>query len=284
MQAKKKSTESYLEPDLKYSLYEAAVQDPIQQAEVFEKIYREKHGEQPHILREDFCGSFLISSEWVKRNSKNRAIALDLDPAPLDYGKRTHLASLSPSQQKRLSVYEQDVLEATNLQADVIGVCNFSFFIFHERQTLIKYFEQARKSLLEGGALVLEMAGGPSFIDAPFEEDRDVEYEDGEQEGEPWFTYRWTHRSFEPLTHNGIYTIGFTLETGEKYPDAFVYDWRVWTLPEVQECAREAGFSDIRVYWEMVEGEDDDEESTYEWITEAGSEYETWIAYVAAFV
>ncbi|MCB0332226.1 MAG: class I SAM-dependent methyltransferase [Bdellovibrionales bacterium] len=281
---KQKAKASQLEPTLRYALYEAAVQDPFQQAHLFEKVYREKHGELPHALREDFCGTFLISSEWVKRSPKNTAVALDLDPEPLAYGKRTHYAKLNPSQRKRLRVFEQNVLEGNSFKADVIAACNFSFFTFKERATLIEYFRQAKKSLHPGGALVLEMAGGSGFIDTPFHEDREVQYVRGKHKGDPWFTYRWAHRSYEPLTHHGLYTIGFTMETGEKYPDAFVYDWRVWTLPEVQECAQEAGFTDIRVYWECEDEDDGDGESTYELITEAGNEYETWIAYVAAFV
>jgi len=36
---------------------------------------------------------------------------------------------------------------------------------------------------------------------------------------------------------------------------AFTYDWRLWTLPELQELMQEAGFHDVSVY---LEGWDDD--------------------------
>jgi hypothetical protein len=35
---------------------------------------------------------------------------------------------------------------------------------------------------------------------------------------------------------------------------AFRYDWRMWTLPEIQELMGEAGFRDVEVH---VEGWDD---------------------------
>jgi hypothetical protein len=31
---------------------------------------------------------------------------------------------------------------------------------------------------------------------------------------------------------------------------AFTYDWRLWTPAELSEGMREAGFKDVRVYWE----------------------------------
>ena len=41
---------------------------------------------------------------------------------------------------------------------------------------------------------------------------------------------------------------------GSKLKDAFIYKWRLWSIPEVRELLAEAGFSRSEVYWE---GEDD---------------------------
>ena len=32
--------------------------------------------------------------------------------------------------------------------------------------------------------------------------------------------------------------------------DAFVYDWRLYSIPEVRDALLEAGFSDVSVFWE----------------------------------
>ena len=79
----------------KYALYEAAVQTPEQHSEMFALIHADITGRRAHILREDFCGTFMICCEWVKRNPKNQAIGIDLDSVPLDYGRTHHLKRLT---------------------------------------------------------------------------------------------------------------------------------------------------------------------------------------------
>ena len=62
---------------------------------------------------------------------------------------------------------------------------------------------------------------------------------------------------------------------------AFSYEWRLWTLPEVQEILREAGFEDVVVYWEGTDEEND--EGNGEWaIATVGEACPGWIAYIVA--
>ena len=51
--------------------------------------------------------------------------------------------------------------------------------------------------------------------------------------------------------------IHFKFPDGTKLKKAFKYHWRHYTLPELQDCLLDAGFSDVTVYWE---GEDEDGE------------------------
>ena len=53
--------------------------------------------------------------------------------------------------------------------------------------------------------------------------------------------------------------IHFRFPDGSIMRNAFEYDWRLWTLPEVRELLAEAGFEDIQTYWEGTDP--DDEES-----------------------
>ena len=67
---------------------------------------------------------------------------------------------------------------------------------------------------------------------------------------------------------------------GSKMKNAFTYEWRFWTIPEVREMLEEAGFSNSYVYFDL---EDDDGEDTGEWYrTEEYPSHESWIAYIVA--
>jgi hypothetical protein len=68
--------------------------------------------------------------------------------------------------------------------------------------------------------------------------------------------------------------------------NAFHYEWRLWTLPELRELLLEAGFSKVRVFWEeFEEGDDDDEylESTGKYTeVEEVENQESWVSYIIA--
>jgi hypothetical protein len=60
--------------------------------------------------------------------------------------------------------------------------------------------------------------------------------------------------------------------------DAFTYDWRIWSIPEVRDALMEVGFQDVRVYWE--EEEESDSELSYSRRDVGDAEYDTYIVYV----
>ena len=49
--------------------------------------FKTLRGRQAISLREDFCGTANTSCEWVRRRSKNIAVAIDLDQEVLDWGR-----------------------------------------------------------------------------------------------------------------------------------------------------------------------------------------------------
>ena len=184
---------------------------------------------------------------------------------------KTHIAALNDEQKKRVRVVRKNVMSVTK-PVDVIGACNFSFNIFRERSQLVKYFSQARKSLVKGGALILEAAGGPGMIEET-EEKRMV------GRGKDKFRYIWDQDSFDPITRRALYYIHFEFPNGKKLKKAFVYDWRMWTIPELRDVMSDAGFSKSVVYWEKQnrKGEWIDK---YELREEAENDY-AWITYIA---
>lgn len=255
----------------KYTFYERAVQTPEAHIEQFVGIYREINGKYARTLREDFCGTFRLSCEWVKRNRGNHAISLDLDPEPLNHGKRHHRAELNASQKSRLTVLRQNVVSVTTPRADVIIACNFSFFVFKERRLLVEYFRATRRSLEKNGIIILEMAGGPGMIE-PIKEKIPI-YERRKK----LYTYYWHQKSFDPVTHDAEYAIHFQLASGAMKKDVFTYDWRLWTIPEVRDALLEAGYDRVVVYWETSHRG----RGTGEYVqTKQGDNAYAWITYV----
>ncbi len=236
----------------KYPLYENAVQTPDLHAESFDEIFEEIHGKKATVLREDFCGTYRICMEWVKLNTNKTAYGLDLDPEPLSYGKRVHLKELSPEQKKRVKAYRKNVLTVTTPKADVCIACNFSFFIFKKHDELVTYFKRVYQSLKPDSVFFLEMAGGAGMYEKTKERRR---YQRNKKH---WYTYIWDQKSFDPITHNGSYAIHFKMPNGNLWEDAFTYDWRMWTIPEIRDALLLAGFDDTYIYWDESDNEDPD--------------------------
>jgi hypothetical protein len=151
---------------------------------------------------------------------------------------------------------------------DIVLAMNFSYWIFKDRQTMVRYFRHVYEYLAEDGIFFLDSFGGPEAIQ---EMEEDTEY-DG-------FTYVWDQHRFNPITGEGLFYIHFKFDDGSKIKKAFVYDWRVWTLPELTEMLNEAGFS-ASVYWE---GTDKDGEGDGVFTrSDVGEADDSWIAYIVA--
>jgi hypothetical protein len=257
----------------KYFYYENAVQTPDVHCDILMNIYRENFGRYARHLREDFCGTFAISTEWVKRNKRNTALGLDLDPEPLEYGKKKHFKPLKEDQKKRLRVKQRNVLTPPAYKADIVIACNFSFFIFKDRKTLIQYFKACLKSMAPEGALVLETFGGAGAIETV----RERKFISLGKKTR--YTYFWDQQSFNPITHDAQYAIHFTLPDGTRMRNAFTYDWRMWSIPELRDALKEAGFQETCVYWETEhKGEPTGEYAK----SEIGDNAYSWIAQVVA--
>ena len=122
---------------------------------------------------------------------------------------------------------------------DIVLAMNFSYWILHTRTGMRRYFEKVRDALVEDGVFFLDAYGG---YDA-FREMRETTGNDG-------FTYVWDQARYDPITGRQRCHIHFRFPDGSRIKDAFVYEWRLWTLPEIREILEEAGFRDVTVYWQ----------------------------------
>ncbi len=259
----------------KYVCYQKSVQEPEHEVEFFEQAYRDAFGKRkPRHLREDFCGTFAVCCEWVKGSPKRTALAVDLDPEPLAWGKANNLAELSEAQQKRVRVAKRDVRKRSRskTKADVLAAQNFSFWLFKTRADVVSYFRTARAHLSDRGLMVMDMMGGGDCYIEGHKDKRTI------QKGKRGYKYIWHQESFNPVTHDARFTISFRFKDGSRLDDVFVYEWRFWTVAEVREMLAEAGFGESHVYWEVL---DENEQETGEWerVDRAPSD-PSWVCYV----
>lgn len=92
------------------------------------------------------------------------------------------------------------------------------------------------------------------------------------------FQYVWDQDTFDPITHEVTNHIHFEFRDGTKLEKAFTYEWRYWTLPEIQELLREAGFRDVTVYWDRASDDDDENYRP----TRRAENQPGWLAYIVA--
>jgi hypothetical protein len=251
-------------------LYVESVQNPEYEAKNVARFYKTLRGKQPLSMKEDFCASFLFCCEWVKGNKERTAIGVDFEPKILKYGRKHHLPELTDSQQKRITLINDDVLNVTKPKVDLVCAFNFSYFIFKTRESLRAYFKAAHKSLKSDGVFMLDAFGGSeSYL---------VQEERRKCAG---FTYVWEHADYNPINGDILCKIHFEFKDGTKLRNAFKYDWRLWTLPEIKELLLEAGFKSTDIYWEGTDSETGEGNGVYRKTTK-GEACNSWVAYIVA--
>lgn len=224
----------------KHVLYQLSVQAPEREARFLSRYYEKLTGGRLALLREDFCGTALLSCWFVKIHGQNRAVGVDLHRPTLSWGRRHNVATLlDEGQRQRLELVCGDVLDVRR-RAQAIAALNFSYSVFKTREVMLRYLRNCFQSLEPGGVLFLDDWGGPDVIK---EEHTDRTRHKG-------FDYLWEQRSWDPIHHRIVCAIHFAFRDGTRMKDAFVYDWRLWTLPELRELMVEAGFTDVHVLWE----------------------------------
>lgn len=253
----------------RHDLYEKSVQNTALDYKFVSKTFRKIRGHKPVSLREDFCGTARMCCEWVNRCNLNTAIGVDLDAAVLKWGRKNNLKALNSSQRLRIRLLEDDVLTVKSEPVDVIMAMNFSFQLFKQRDTLGRYFKSVRDCLINDGIFFLDAYGGYESFQVQKEKTRYKK-----------FTYVWDQASYNPINGDMVCHIHYHFPDGSKMKKAFSYDWRLWTLPEIQELLYEAGFTRVTVYWEGTDKhEQGDGKFTAATVADADA---AWVCYMTA--
>lgn len=264
-------------PVNKYWLYEHCVQSPTDLVPLLEQV----HGNAPKVLGEDFCGTAALAHAWAASDPGRRAVGVDLDGGALGY-RAPH---------ERVLLHQMDVRDATD-PSDVLFVGNFSIGYLHTRADLLCYLRAARARLDAagpGGVFVCDTYGGESS------------FRPGAVHRDHWITgeaapaglrgarvrYTWEQRSADPITARVVDVLHFRVIDVDgviidEIDDAFVYDWRLWSVPELGDAMRDAGFGGVEVY-DKVPGAIDAEGGAHALPIADGSELdESFIVLVAA--
>jgi hypothetical protein len=221
----------------RFSLYELCAQAPARDVNVLRAI----HGGSPRVLGEDFCGTAALSHAWSELDPRNRAVAVDHDAATL---ARAH-------RHRRVGLIRADVM-AVREPVDLIAVLNYSIAEIHDRARLVKYLAHARDRLSrrKESAFVCDIYGGTdAFLTGTLKQR--FAGPAGER-----IDYSWEQRTADPFTGRVVDAMHFELRPparAKKQPrtvlrDAFVYDWRLWSVPELRDAMREAGFSRTEIF------------------------------------
>lgn len=253
----------------KYEYYRKSVQSAESDVEFYRDTYLELRGKLPTLFREDFCGTYGLSCEWVKLNKNFKSIGLDLDPEPLAYGKAEYQSKLKAEQSARVQVYLKDVLAKDLPHADIILAANFSYFVFKTRARMKEYFAAVKSSLNKNGLFMLDCFGGTLCHDANEESTRLKD-----------FTYYWDQESFDPVTNRAHFHIHFKPHGKKKIERVFSYDWRMWSIPELKDILEEVGYKKVHIYWEGTK-RDGTGNGVFK-RTPVGESCLSWIAYIVA--
>ncbi len=255
----------------KYELYQLSVQDAEFEVEMLDRVFRKLRGRAPLSLREDFCGTCLVASAWAASNPDRTSVGVDLDPEPLAWGRKHNIEPLGDAA-SRVTQLQENVLKLCSGDFDIAVGFNFSYWIFTKRALMLEYFQAVKQSLGPEGMFFLDAYGG-------WEAQQEMEEERKVAAG---FTYVWHQHSFNPIDNSAVNHIHFRFKDGSSLKRAFTYEWRMWQLIEIRELLEEAGFQNVRVYWE---DENEEGEGTGHYRPRSKARNDPgWLAYIVAAV
>lgn len=222
------------------NLYRLAVQHPLAEVAFIEHAWQQTHGDvsEPLLLREDFSGTCAVAAAWVASDLDRQAMAIEIDPQTAQWAADTF-------DDPDLHIVVDDVVNIDGPMVDVTVSLNFSTLIYHDRNALLGYLNNARQSLNPGGLLIMELFGGPSTR-SPSVQKRRIEPDEG---GFEPFEYTWQQGAASGPDDRIACSIHFDLGGGNLLADAFVYDWRLWRPGQLIEAAIEAGFAQASLWW-----------------------------------
>ena len=240
-----------------------------------QRAFKHYYKQSPVLLREDFAGTCAIASAWVATSPDHQAMAIESHGPTVRWAQRTANKEWLDAAED-LHIVHAEVMDIVSPKVDITCALNFSTFIYHDRASLRTYFKHAKRGLKRNGLLILDAYGGPGAMRIGTQS-RQVPAD--EIVSLPGFTYCWEQRSLDPITHRTECRIHFILPDGHRIDSAFIYRWRLWTLPELAELMLEAGFMKADVWCDRYDTKAQTSDGVYRKMRHMPAR-EDWVAYV----
>lgn len=265
----------------KFDLYQQSVQSPRGDISYLQKFFlMYVGGRRPLHLQEDFCGTALLSSEWLRSDSRRTAVGLDLDLEALNWCLENNICKIGCDGYSRISLFHGNVLHPrkahmVNHKAQDLNCQK----VYMETPQLYRVADASveASSAMEKASLpprdiicafnysccclqrrvdlvryfkhaldALSKKGGIFVMD--LYGGTSSEHKLRLQRKFSNFTYVWEQAEFDIISRRTRISLHF--QRGKKwiFRHAFSYDWRLWSLPEIRECMEEAGFESIH-FW-----------------------------------
>src|SRR5690625_6076722 len=104
----------------RHDLYQRSVQAPEFEVEFFDRTFRKLRKRRALSMREDFCGTALVSTTWVESRKDRTATGVDIDPEGVQWGSDNDMAHLvEPGE--RLTLEQRDVSQVTRRKYGLIN-------------------------------------------------------------------------------------------------------------------------------------------------------------------
>lgn len=255
-------------------LYELCVTEPTRLIRFLDAA----HGRKPKVLREDFSGSGALARAWAASHRSRSSIAVDIDPGVLTLAAAQLRVTPEVADAKR-----------SRTRADIIAATNFPIGYQHTRAALLQYLKNAKKALKPGGIFVCDLYGGRDA----FSPGKIIQMLRAPMVA-PWngelVEYTFEQRAADPISGLVLDTLHFRAwkkSNKSKKPDlelrdAFVYHWRLWSLPELTDALKEAGFRAVEVHDRLGDAVDSSGKLYLNPNKKDNLLDENWVVYVAA--
>ncbi|KAL6840087.1 hypothetical protein ACP4OV_029897 [Aristida adscensionis] len=272
----------------KFHLYQLSVQSPKGDISYLQKFFlMYVGGRVPLHLQEDFCGTALLSTEWIRTDARRTAIGLDLDLESLEWCLENNLSKIGVDgsrmllfhgnvlQPKEALLVEQkfsDVLQGLHVdnengfsgnngceQSDPANPNFLANSTMSEAalpgRDIICAFNYSCCCLHSRKDLVLYFRHAFSALSKRggiFVMDvyggTSSERKLRLQRKFPSFTYFWEQEEFDIISRQTRISLHFQAGKKQMLRHAFTYHWRLWSIPEIKDCLEEAGFKSIHVW------------------------------------
>ncbi|KAG8078535.1 hypothetical protein GUJ93_ZPchr0007g5787 [Zizania palustris] len=273
----------------KFHLYQLSVQSPKGDISYLQKFFlMYVGGRVPLHLQEDFCGTALLSTEWLHSDARRTAIGLDLDLESLEWCLENNLSKIGADGYSRMLLFHGNVLQpneacivkqnisdlvqdmhinndnsslASNIcdQSDPTNLkCSANSTMSSvtlPARDIICAFNYSCCCLHRRKDLVLYFRHAFNALSKRggiFVMDvyggTSSERKLRLQRRFPSFTYFWEQEEFDIISRQTRISLHFQAGKKQMLRHAFTYHWRLWSIPEIKDCLEEAGFKSIHTW------------------------------------